>query len=100
MYGEIAILFGVAIIASIAREFYSNKGMFILPHNTDKGYVLGSLIAVFTALVAVMLNFGAIFAMTPDTFTASVAFSLGLSWGIASTDIAANFMTKVKGSDS
>jgi len=97
---EIVVLIGVAIFASLAREYYGNKGMFVLPHNTDKGYALGSFGAIFTALFAIIFNLGLILALAPEAFTYAIAISLGLSWGIASPDIFANALSRINGSDS
>jgi hypothetical protein len=92
-FTELGILIGVAAFAALVREYYGNKGFFILPHNTDKGYSLGSLTAIVMALFAVLIN---IPVALSGTFTIPMAASLGLSWGIAAPDIVANFLTKRK----
>ena len=98
MWEELIALFGVAIFAALFREYYGNKGMFILPHNTDNGYALGSFGAVVTAVLAVLINYSIIIQLT--AFTLPIAISLGLSWGIASSDIVANVLSKVNSSGS
>lgn len=94
MYTELGILFGVAIFAAIAREYYGNKGMFIMPHMTDKGFALGSFAAIIAAVLAVVINYGVIVQLT--ALTIPIAVSLGLSWGIASSDIIANVLGKIE----
>jgi len=90
VYTEIIILMVAAIFAAIAREYYNNKGFFVLPHNTNKGLSLGSFGAILTALFAVLVNF----ALIPSLITIPIAISLGISWGIAAPDIVANVFTK------
>lgn len=88
MYTELGVLIGTAVFAAMIREYYGNKGMFVMPHLTDKGYTLGSLGAILSAFMVVVLNY----ALIPEIFTIPIAISLGVSWGIAAPDIIANLM--------
>jgi len=89
---EVAILVLVAIFASIVREYYGNKGMFVLPKVTEKGLALGSLTAVIAAVFAVLINFSVI----PTELTVQLAVSLGIAWGIAAPDIVANVVGRIQ----
>ena len=87
---EIAMLMLSAICAALFREYYGNKGVFVMPKLTEKGLALGSLTAIFAAFIAVLMNF----ALIPQGLSLPVAISLGISWGIAAPDIVANLMEK------
>lgn len=89
---EVAILVLAAVFASIVREYYGNKGMFVLPKITEKGLALGSLTAVIAAVFAVMINA----AIIPAEITYSTAISLGVAWGIAAPDLVANVIGRLK----
>ena len=98
MIPEILALFGVAILSAFAREIYGNKGLIILPHNTEKGYALGIVGSIIFAIFAVIINLPIV--MQDSSFTMAIAISLGLSWGIAANDIVANVLSKVNGGGS
>jgi hypothetical protein len=89
---EIVILCLSAVFASVIREYYGNKGMFVFPKITDKGLALGSLSSVFFALFAVLVNF----AIIPTELSVQLAVSLGIAWGIAAPDIVANALGKIQ----
>jgi hypothetical protein len=89
---EIAILVLAAIFASVIREYYGNKGMFVLPKVTEKGLALGSLSSVFFALFAVLVNS----AIIPAELSVQLAISLGIAWGIAAPDIVANVLGRLQ----
>jgi len=92
MIGAIVILIVCAIFASLVREYYGNKGIFILPKVTEKGLALGSLTSIVAAVFAVLINF----ALIPSDISYSLAISLGIAWGIAAPDIVANILAGVK----
>jgi hypothetical protein len=91
MLETILVLVCCAIFASVVREYYGNKGFFVMPKVTEKGLALGSLTAILTAIFAVLVNF----AVLSTAITLPLAVSLGISWGLASPDIVANIIEKV-----
>jgi hypothetical protein len=89
---EVAVLVLTTVCAALLREYYGNKGMFVLPKLTEKGLALGSFTAVFAAIFAVLTNF----ALVPQGLSLSLAVSLGFSWGIAAPDVVANLMGRME----
>ncbi len=86
MIVELVILFTSAVFASMVREYYGNKGIFVLPKKTDKGLVLGSFGALISGVIAVIVNVNLISQIT----NGYMALSLGFAWGIAAPDVITN----------